>query len=146
MKKDETRVLEQLGREVAAELGETDSPHQLQAQRRAVQALAGTVHPVRSRKRMLLAAGMTVGWGIVLFVLLVMLFPPAMTFWVGDQTRAGTDGTWLQAPQDNQLPVRFEDGTQVVLNRKDTCSRSFPRPHRPGPRPDRRQGGQEHPE
>jgi FecR-like protein len=120
MKSDEIRTLEQMGQEVADELGSAIEPERTSAQRRAVQVLAGNIGHDRGRKRILLAAGATVAWGVLLYILLVMLMPSSMTFWVGDQTQAGTDGVWLQSPKETQLPVRFDDGTQVVLGENST--------------------------
>ncbi len=120
MKKDEIRILEQLGREVANELGSADSPERTRTQRRSVQSMAGTVGENRGRRRILLATGATIAWGLIAFLLLVTLIPRPMTFWVGDQTQSGTDGAWLQSTEETQLPVRFDDGTQVVLGENST--------------------------
>jgi len=118
MKTDEIKILEKLGREVAGELGPADSPERMQSQRRAVQSLAGRQGQGRGRRKLIIAAGATLAWGSLLFVLLITLLPPGMSFWVGDQTESGSDGELLQAPEENKLPVRFSDGTRVVWQEK----------------------------
>jgi hypothetical protein len=64
--------------------------------------------------KLTLAFAATVLVALCTFVLLQVLVPKPITFWIGDQTRGGEEGAWLQAGA-SALPVRFEDGTRVEL-------------------------------
>jgi len=110
---DETRKLEELGEKVAEELGGGPDPARREAQRRAVMALA-TQRPGGRRTRLALAFAATVLVAVGTFVLLQVLVPKPIVFWVGDQTSGGEEGAWLEA-EATALPVRFEDGTRVEL-------------------------------
>jgi hypothetical protein len=110
---DETRKLEELGEKIASELGGGPDPGRREAQRRAVMALA-TQRPKGRGVKLTLAFAATVLVALGTFVLLQVLVPKPITFWIGDQTRGGEEGAWVQADA-SALPVRFEDGTRVEL-------------------------------
>jgi hypothetical protein len=110
---DETRKLEELGERVADELGGGPDPGRREAQRRAVMALA-TQRPKGRGVKLTLAFAATVLVAVGTFVLLQVLVPKPITFWIGDQTKGGEEGAWLQA-DTGALPIRFEDGTRVEL-------------------------------
>jgi transmembrane sensor len=119
---DETRRLEELGEKIAREVGSGPDPALREAQRRAVMALAAQRPPARGL-RLALACLATLVVAVSTFVLLEVLVPEPITFWVGDQTRAGEEGAWLEAG-DAGLPIRFADGTRVELQ-KGAAGRVF---------------------
>jgi len=119
---DETRKLKELGEKIAEELGGGPDPSRRDAQRRAVMALA-TQRPKGRGLKLALAFAATVLVAVCTFVLLHVLVPKPIVFWVGDQTRGGEEGAWLQADAA-ALPVRFEDGTRVELQ-KGAAGRVF---------------------
>ncbi len=119
---DETRKLEKLGEEVARELGSGPDRRRREIQRRAVMALA-TGRPASRSRRLALASLATVLVAAGTFILLKVLVPKPITFWVGDQTRAAEEGAWLQASAA-ALPIRFADGTRVELE-KGSAGRVF---------------------
>jgi len=121
--KDKTRILEKLGGEVAAHLGTGLSEQRKETQERAVRALA--MMPARSvRTRYLLAAATLVVAAAATFILLQILAPRPIVFWVGDHTSSGVSGAWLQASADRSFPIRFEDGTLLELG-KGSSGRVF---------------------
>jgi TolA-binding protein len=119
---DETRKLKELGEKVAHELGTGPEPARREIQRRAVMALASE-RPKSRVRSLALASLATILVAVGTFILLKVLVPKPITFWVGDQTRAAEEGAWLQASAA-ALPIRFADGTRVELQ-KGASARVF---------------------
>ncbi len=112
---DLTKTLEQLGREVAGSLGTGPDAARREAMSRSMRSVAFSVFAPRRRKLLVPAFAALI---LILVASLATLkyLPRAdapLSFWVGQNAGTGDYGGWLRASAQENLPVRFEDGSQL---------------------------------
>lgn len=84
------------------------------ARRAAAQQLGGRGrHGLKLGLKVALAAAFLLATPVVLW--LSISSTPALTFSVGRSSDIASAGTWVSAPPAAKLPIRFSDGTKVVL-------------------------------
>jgi transmembrane sensor len=115
--KDDLSTLESLGRRAADALGDGPDEKRREAQRRALIAAAAS-GPAARRRGLLVpvlaaaAAFLLILGGVAAWKMTVR--KPAQ-FWVGETLVLSSESTRLKAPADGPLPVRFEDGSTLLL-------------------------------
>ncbi|HSI05212.1 MAG: FecR domain-containing protein [Myxococcota bacterium] len=105
MKTDDD-VLHRLGEQVRAELGA--------APERAFRHEGAVVARRKPRRWVALSAVGLAAACLAVFALVPRL-TPARTFWVGDVSRPGVVGAWVDAPAQASLPIVFNDGSRFEL-------------------------------
>jgi len=117
---DETKNLENIGARVADALGDGPTSARREAQRQALVKLT-----VQQRGGLRLRAIVPVAAAALLAAALGFVFYDApeaeIEFWVGDAASPGKMGRLMKAPENLSLPIRFEGGSEIELNRESVA-------------------------
>lgn len=107
-----------VGRGLARRLGDGPEEERRDRQRQAVAALVA--HPPSRRRTHVVAAA--VAASIVAVTLLGLWMArsrdTSLQFWMGRDRSAGTPGDWLEVPEGEEVPVRFEDGSRLDVGER----------------------------
>lgn len=113
--------LRDLGRRVAEMqddlVGRRD--HLAAARHRLLATTAARPGPARrTTVRLALIAAGALSTAAILLVVLRLDRPRALTFEIGAVGRPAEVGRWIAAPAEAELPIRFSEGTRIVLGRR----------------------------
>jgi len=115
------RNYESLGRKVKQQLGDGPGPERREHIKKAFSEMTvASRHRPPRRRNLAMAAAFVLLTGGATFVLMEVMVPRPVVFWVGSETIQGEEGAWLQASAEEPLPVRFEDGTRIELRQNST--------------------------
>jgi len=113
---NESKIMDNLGREIREHLGDGPPDARRMAQKRALVArVAVWESPRKSGWKMTLAAAAGVALVIAVGLVVTLREPDLVPFSVGKMQTPGYQGMWVQAFHDDGLPIEFEGGSRLDI-------------------------------